>query len=119
MIFGGKKIARCVCAGFIVAEELVGFCKVNRVSYIWRILFGCLEEASFFPSEGASFLHYLAASCKVFGDSYSAPLGNLIDTVIDLNYFNKTLFPSPFGVLSSCQSSQWLWLFIAVSHKAL
>lgn len=58
--------------------------------------------------EFPSFLHYLAASCKVFGDSYSACLGNLIDTVIDLTYFNKNLFPSPFGVLSSCQSSQYL-----------
>lgn len=84
------------------------FCKINRVSYILGILFGCLEEASSFSSEGVSFLHYLATSCKSFGDSYSACLDNLIDTVIDLTYFNQNLFRSRSGVLYSCQSTQYL-----------
>lgn len=94
------------------------FCKINQVSYILGILFGCLEETFSSSNEGVPFL---AASSKSFGDSYSVWLDNVIDIAINLTYFNQNFFPGCFGgpFFLSIYPAPELWLFIAVSHKAL
>lgn len=117
MILGEKKISRCLCAACILAKDLVISSTINQLYYILGIVFGCLPLVKVHPS----FLRYLAASRKSFGGFYSACLDNLIDIVIDLTFSNQNLFPSllwSLFFLSVSPVSQ-LWLFIAVSHKAL